>query len=39
MYISDGSDYHGNRKPDIEIGIGRGNLDISKSIIEEWLNK
>lgn len=37
LYISGGSDYHGNPKPDIEIGIGRGNLNISKEIIEEWL--
>lgn len=39
LYISGGSDYHGNPKPDIEIGIGRGNLNISKEIIEEWLYK
>ena len=37
LYISGGSDYHGSPKPDIEIGIGRGNLNISKEIIEEWL--
>lgn len=37
LYISGGSDYHGNPKLDIEIGIGRGNLNISKEIIEEWL--
>lgn len=37
LYISGGSDYHGNPKPDIEIGIGRGNLNISKKIIEEWV--
>lgn len=39
LYISGGSDYHGNPKPDIEIGIGRGNLNISKEIIEEWINQ
>ena len=37
LYISGGSDYHGTPKPDIEIGIGRGNLNISKEIIEEWV--
>lgn len=37
LYISGGSDYHGNPKPDIAIGIGRGNLNIPKEIIEEWL--
>lgn len=36
LYISGGSDYHGNIKPDIEIGVGRGNLNISKEIVEEW---
>lgn len=37
LYISGGSDYHGNSKPDIQIGIGKGNLNISKEIIEEWV--
>ena len=36
LYISGGSDYHGDSKPDIEIGIGRGDLSISKEILE-WL--
>lgn len=38
LYISGGSDYHGKKKPDIEVGIGRGNLNISKEVIEEWIN-
>lgn len=37
LYISGGSDYHGGAKLDIEIGVGRGNLNISKEVIEEWL--
>lgn len=28
----------GDKKPDIEIGIGRGNLNISKEVIEDWIN-
>lgn len=36
LYISGGSDYHGKLKPDIQIGIGRGELSISKEFIEEW---
>ena len=36
LYMSGGSDYHGDSKPDIEIGIGRGDLNISKEILE-WL--
>ena len=38
LYISGGSDYHGSPKPDIQVGIGRGNLNIPKEIIEEWIN-
>lgn len=38
LFISGGSDYHGHKKPDINIGVGRGNLNISKEIIEEWVN-
>ena len=37
LFISGGSDYHGKIKPDIDIGIGRGNLNISKSIIKQWI--
>lgn len=39
LYVSGGSDYHGDRKPDIEIGIGKGSLNIAKDIVEEWINK
>lgn len=38
LYISGGSDYHGKKKPDVEIGIGKGNLNIPKEIIEEWVD-
>ncbi len=38
LYISGGSDYHGKKKPDVEIGTGKGNLNIPKEIIEEWVN-
>lgn len=37
LFISGGSDYHGKIKPDIEIGVGRGDLNIPKEIVEEWL--
>lgn len=36
LFISGGSDYHGHKKPGIEIGIGRGNLNITKDYIEKW---
>lgn len=38
LYISGGSDYHGKKKPYIEVGVRRGNLNIPKEIIEEWIN-
>lgn len=37
LYISGGSDYHGELKPTIEIGVGEGNLNISKDFIKNWL--
>ena len=37
LYISGGSDYHGILKPDIEIGVGRGGLNIVKEFVEEWI--
>ena len=37
LHISGGSDYHGKLKPDIEIGVGRGSLNISRDIIKEWM--
>lgn len=39
LYISGGSDYHGQKKPKVEIGIGEGNLKIKKEYVEEWLKK
>ena len=38
LYISGGSDYHGSKKPNIEIGTGDGNLRISRKMIEEWID-
>ncbi len=37
LYMSGGSDYHGAPKPDIEVGIGRGNLNITYEVIKEWI--
>lgn len=36
LCISGGSDYHGSSKPDIEIGVGKGDLNIQKEILI-WL--
>lgn len=32
---SGGSDYHGDRKPDIRIGVGRGSLAVPASLLDE----
>lgn len=37
LYISGGSDYHGKKKPDVIVGVGKGNLNISKETIKEWI--
>ncbi|MCL4449275.1 MAG: PHP domain-containing protein [Actinobacteria bacterium] len=34
-----GSDYHGDYKPDIKIGVGRGDLCVPESVLEELLEK
>ena len=36
LYSSGGSDFHGHKKPDVEIGAGKGNLHISRDYIEKW---
>ena len=37
LYISGGSDYHGSKKTDIDIGSGRGTLNIPSEYIKEWI--
>ena len=32
--VSGGSDYHGDRKPDVHLGIGRGNLHIPSDVLD-----
>lgn len=36
LLISGGSDYHGKNKRNFELGIGRGNLNISEDILEKY---
>ena len=38
LYISGGSDYHGNNKPTISLAVGKGNLRIPNEIVN-WYNK
>ncbi|MCO8193762.1 MULTISPECIES: PHP domain-containing protein [Anaerofustis] len=39
IYKSGGSDYHGSPKPDIKILTGRGDLNVSYDLIENWVSK
>ena len=36
LYTSGGTDFHGKSKPQIEIGVGKGNLAIPDEIIKDW---
>ena len=36
LFISGGSDFHGDKKPNNDIGIGSGSLNISKEYIDKW---
>ena len=36
LLISGGSDYHGLNKTNHEIGVGKGNLNVDKNILNNW---
>ena len=38
LFISGGTDYHGSFKPDVDMAIGFGNLEIQEIIINNWKN-
>jgi predicted metal-dependent phosphoesterase TrpH len=38
LLISGGSDFHGERIPEIDLGTGFGNLNVNKNDIEKWVN-
>lgn len=38
LYMSGGSDFHGDKKPNNYIGIGNGTLKIPTEIVEQWVN-
>lgn len=38
LYTSGGTDYHGAKRPSVEIGVGKGNLRIPDEIIKDWYN-
>ena len=37
LLISGGSDCHGEKKANRKIGVGYGNLNISKEAVREWI--
>lgn len=37
LYVTGGSDFHGSNKPDIDLGVGTGNLAISKDLLNNIL--
>jgi len=39
LFMSAGTDCHGDKKPDRKIGIGYGNMNISSDIVKEWLDE
>lgn len=39
LYKSGGSDYHGTKRPKVEMGIGLGNLNVPDEIILPWKDK
>ncbi len=39
LYTSGGTDFHGINKPDIQLAIGKGNLNIDKQKVEKWIKE
>lgn len=37
LYKSGGSDYHGLNKKNLELGVGYGDLKVTKNIIADWI--
>ncbi len=37
LYMSAGTDCHGDKKPDRKVGIGYGNMNVPKSVVENWI--
>ena len=38
LFVSGGTDFHGKIKPDVDIGVGYGNMQIPNNIINSWKN-
>src|SRR5207248_1396372 len=35
LVVTGGSDYHGTYKPDLQVGVGRGDLEVPDAAVEE----
>ncbi|MDO5556053.1 MAG: PHP domain-containing protein [Clostridia bacterium] len=36
LHISGGTDFHGTKRPSVDLGVGRGNLNIPENILYNW---
>ena len=37
LYMSAGTDCHGDKKPDRKVGIGYGNMNVSIDVVKDWI--
>lgn len=37
LYMSAGTDCHGDKKPDRKIGIGYGNMNVQIDVVKDWI--
>jgi len=37
LFMSGGSDFHGTRKTNHNLGVGRGNLNIAEKVVKPWI--
>jgi len=37
LYASGGTDFHGEKRPEVQMGSGTGNLKIAKEVVDNWV--
>ena len=37
LYMSAGTDCHGEKKPEIKLGVGLGNMNVSEDVVSNWI--
>ena len=35
LVVTGGSDHHGRYKPDLQVGVGRGDLDVADAVLDQ----